>query len=60
MHNKHDINLLKRGPHYLLSIVKVVITAETVFPIQNEDVFIPCYGHFPLGSYPWHFFFPRL
>ena len=39
MHNKHDINLLKRGPHYLLSILRTLIAAETVFSIKKMKIF---------------------
>ena len=65
MHYEHDINLLKRGPHYLFSVLIAFIAAETVFPIEikvpkNEDFFMPSYDHFPIGSYSWQIFFAQL
>ena len=38
MHYEHDINLLKRGPHYLFSILRAFIATETVFPIKKMKI----------------------
>ena len=60
MHNKYDINRLKRGPHYLLSIVNVVISAETVFLIQKWRIFYALLRSFSYLMLPLPFLLPSI